>query len=89
MNERAKQIEKLAPEETKVIQGTEENLKKKSVKEILRRMWEDTMPLKQEQDAILKGTNKKEVLEIKIWLRKEIFSRDFGNKDKELSQKVK
>lgn len=32
MNERAKQIEKLAPEETKVIRGTEENLKKKSVK---------------------------------------------------------
>lgn len=89
MNERAKEIEKLAPEETKVIWGTEENLKKKSVKNILRRMWEDTMPLKQERDAILKGTNKKEVLEIKIWLRKEIFSRDFGNKDKELSHKVK
>ena len=40
MNKRAKQIEKLVPEETKVIQGTEENLGGgwKSVNNILRKM---------------------------------------------------
>lgn len=57
MNRRVKQIEKLVPEETKVIRGAEENVKKKkkSVNNILRKMWDDITLLQQDQNASLKG----------------------------------